>query len=477
MSPDARSHGNTPRGKAQVARSPLLEGRFGRMFRKLRPAPTYTPEQLQQLAEAMREQDAAGGWNQPGGPDPAGDSVDIAAAYTYFGQFIDHDITFDATSRLQVMNDPDALVNFRTPRYDLDSVYGSGPVDEPFQYDKDAPGRMLLPLNQHGVEDLPRNPQGVALIGDPRNDENVLVSALQILPLRLHNKLAAEVDQDATVPPELRFDETRRRVLWHYQWVVVHDYLKRVCGQELVERLLEVKKNGRPKWGLDFYTPVRNAYMPIEFSAAAFRFGHSQVRSAYLLNDQVGVKPLFVPGPAPSPDADLRGRAPLLSGWTVDWAHFVSINGSTPQPSRLIDAKLSSVVFDLPHVPEDQQQSLALRNLIRGQDMCLPSGQDVARAIGATPLSGGELGGVLEPTPLWFYILKESELTPDTAGNTGRQLGPTGARIVAETLLGMLRTDPASYINQNPTWQPTIPGTNGKDGTFGLPDLIGFARS
>lgn len=446
------------------------------MFRKLPPAPEYSVEQLTQLAESMREQEAAGGWNQPGGPDPAGDNPDVASAYTYFGQFVDHDITFDATSRLQVKNDPDALIDFRTPRYDLDSVYGSGPIDEPFQYDQDNPGRMLLEVNVNGVEDLPRNAQGVALIGDPRNDENVIVSGLQILLLRLHNKLATEVDQDPAVPAESRFDETRRRVLWHYQWVVVHDYLPRICGQELVEQLLQIKK-GKPKWGLDFYRPVKNAYMPIEFSAAAFRFGHSQVRSAYLLNDQVGVKPLFVPGPAPAPDADLRGRTPLLAGWTVGWPHFIQIGGSTPQPSRLIDSKLSSVVFDLPHVPDDQQQSLALRNLLRGQDMCLPSGQDVAQAVGAKPMAGPDLGGVLDPTPLWFYVLKESELTPDENGNGGRRLGPTGARIVAEVLLGMLRTDPASYVNQNPGWTPTIPGSNAKDGSFGLPDLIDYART
>lgn len=446
------------------------------MFRKLAPAPVYDEEQLQLLAESMREQDAAGGWNEPGGPDPAGDNPDIDAAYTYFGQFVDHDITFDATSRLQVKNDPDALINFRTPRYDLDSVYGSGPVDEPFQYDRENPGRMLLPLNVNDVEDLPRNAQGIALIGDPRNDENVIVSGLQIVLLRLHNKVAVDVEQDVAVLPESRFDETRKCVRWHYQWVVVHDYLKRICGQELVEQLFQIR-NDRPKWDLDFYRPVKNAYMPIEFSAAAFRFGHSQVRSAYRLNDQIGVKPLFVPGPAPAPDADLRGRAPLLSGWGVGWQHFVAIDGSTPQPSRLIDSKLSPVVFDLPHLADAEgHRSLALRNLIRGQDMCLPSGQDVAKALGVTPLTGPDLGVALDPTPLWFYILKESELAADENGNRGRRLGPTGARIVAEVLLGMLRNDPASFVNQEPTWTPTLPGSSGKDGTFGLADLIAYSR-
>jgi hypothetical protein len=447
------------------------------MFRKLAPAPEYTLEQLQQLAESMREPSGqTGGWNQPDAPPPDRDNPDIAAGYTYFGQFVDHDITFDATSRLQVHNDPDALVDFRTPRYDLDSLYGSGPVDEPFQYDQARPGRLLVGPNRNSERDVPRNEQGIALIGDPRNDENVLVGGLSIVMMLLHNKLADMVDGDATVPADARFDETRRRVRWHYQWVVVHDYLPRICGAELLDRLLEYGAGtGRPDFHLRFYKPRNDPYMPIEFAAAAFRFGHSQVRPSYDLNAAIGNRPLFAPGDAPGIGADLRGGQPLLQGWTVDWPRFLPIGGSTPQPSRVIDAQLTTPLFDLPGVPAEEPQSLALRNLLRGQVHELPSGQDVARAVGVAPLSAAELGIALEPTPLWFYILKESELMPSDPGRAGRQLGPTGARIVAEVLLGLIEADPAAYLNQRPGWRPELPGASGHDGSFGLPDLVGFA--
>jgi len=183
------------------------------MFRKLEPAPRYTPEQLQPLVDSMREPEGnTGGWGQPNAQPESGDNREISSAYTYFGQFVDHDITFDASSRLQVQNDPDALVDFRTPRYDLDSLYGSGPVDEPFQYDQTRPGRLLVGTNPGGEPDLPRNAQGIALIGDPRNDENVIVSGLQVNMLRLHNKFADEVDAEGALPVGDRFDEARRRL-------------------------------------------------------------------------------------------------------------------------------------------------------------------------------------------------------------------------------------------------------------------------
>ncbi len=445
------------------------------MFRRLPPAPEYSQDDLRNLAESMREQEGgAGGWGQPDAQATGGDNPDIPSGYTYFGQFLDHDITFDASSRLQTSNDPDALVNFRTPRYDLDSVYGSGPVDEPFQYDQRNAGRLLVGDNGNGEADLPRNTQGTALIGDPRNDENVIVSGLQLLMLRFHNRMADLVDADAAIPLSDKFDETRRRVRWHYQWIVLHDFLPRICGLDLVRRLVAIE-DGEPRWRLRFYTPRKNAYLPVEFSVAAFRFGHSQVRSAYLLNDSVGVRPIFVAGDDAGQGADLRGGSPLLPGWTVHWPSFLPIAGSTPQPSRLIDSKLSPALFDLPRLPTDAPQSLPLRNFLRSQDMHLPSGQDVARAVGQQPLTGPQLGTDLDPTPLWFYILKESELTPDENGNTGRRLGPTGARIVAEVLLGLLRTDPSSYLSQQPGWAPTLTGTAGQDGTFGLPDLVEFA--
>jgi hypothetical protein len=442
-----RSHGTAPRGlNTRVVQSSLHEGRFGRMFRRLPSMPPLGDDELEALARTMRGR--------------ARDNPAIPAGYTYLGQFVDHDITFDPQSRLDRENDPDALVDFRTPRFDLDSVYGSGPDDEPFQYVRDTQGlEMLIESNGFGDDDLPRNSEGVALIGDPRNDENTIVSQLHLLFLRFHNKIGAQVAADAGVAEADRFEETRRRVRWTYQRIVVDDYLPRICGTEVVA---QVWKEAR------FYKPANRPYMPVEFSAAAFRFGHSQVRGSYRVSDAAGTHPLFAPGALADPLQDLRGFRRLPPHWTVDWSGFFPVGGSAPQRGRAIDTRLSPELFDLP----DAGGSLALRNLQRGQALGLPSGQDVARAIGGLEVLDGAALGAPEPTPLWFYVLKESELA---AG--GRHLGPVGAVIVAEVLLGLLRGDGQSFHNRAPDWQAAdvVPDADG-DGVVGMGDLVAFVE-
>lgn len=467
-----RLHGETPRGTRRLPLSTISEGRFGRMFRRLPPAPHYPDDQLRALAEQTREGDGQGGWGGPQAPTQAGDNPDIPAGFTYLGQFIDHDITFDPASSLQRQNDPDALHDFRTPRFDLDSLYGSGPDDEPFQYDRSSGGlKFLVEPNRNGIEDLPRNSQDVALIGDPRNDENIIVSQLQLVFLRLHNKVVDQVLADQAVPEDRKFQEAQQRVRWHYQWVIVHDFLPRLVGQDLVDRLYEVGDDGTPEIRLRYYRPKVNPYMPVEFSVGAFRYGHSQVRQLYDLNGNVRQKPIFLPGQVGELD-DLRGFRRLPQGWTADWAFFFEIDGATPQPSRLIDGKLSPALFDLPGVTGER--TLGFRNLKRGQALNLPSGQDVARHLRAPRVFTGAELGAPEPTPLWFYILKESELHRQEESLGGRRLGPVGARIVAEVLLGLLRGDPQSYFSVNPGWEPTLPKAGEE---FTVADLIKFAIS
>jgi hypothetical protein len=461
-----RAHGKIPpRGSEQVTQSSLDQGRFGRMFRKLDPAPAYGDDVLTALAETMRDVDPAPtGWT--GTPQPR-DNPDIPAAYTYFGQFIDHDITFDPASSLQRRNDVDALVDFRSPRFDLDSLYGSGPADEPFQYVRGSKGlALLVEANKNGIEDLPRNSQDVALIGDPRNDENIIVSQLQLIFLKLHNKIGAEVAADGSIDEEHRFEEAQRRVRWHYQWVVLFDYVRRVIGDKLFKQIVEFDKAGRIREiHRPNYAPRNNAFMPVEFSAAAFRFGHSMIRGIYDLNDVVKARPIFTAGPLVDPLADLRGFRVLPAFWTAEWSLFAPIGGSTPQPSRLIDARLVPPLFDIPGL--DGPSSLAFRNLKRGQSLGLPSGQDVARRLGVQILTGAELAAP-EPTPLWFYILKEAELLAD-----GKHLGPVGGNIVGQILAGLLELDPTSFYSLDRTWLPTIaPGSDLK-----LGDLIEFARA
>lgn len=454
-----KGHGkNVPRGIKGVARSSLNEGRFGRLFRQLHPAPELKDKQLKDLAEQMREGQGGAKLDNP----------KIPAAYTYFGQFVDHDITFDPVSSLQRQNDPDALTDFRSPRFDLDSVYGSGPTDEPFLYEQPRRLKLVIdPENVKGEPDLQRNADRVALIGDPRNDENIIVSQLQLAFLRFHNKVAEQVAKDKSVPEERKFEKTQRLVRWHYQWVILEDFLPRIAGKGPVAERVE-RKGGEVKIHPRWFHPKNSPFMPVEFSVAAYRYGHSQVRPAYDLNQNVPNRPIFIPGENVGELDDLRGFRPLPGAWTIDWSFFLGVPGASkkPQLSRKIDAKLSGGLFDLPGFPQ-AESSLAFRNLKRGQALGLPSGQDVAKRMGLKPLSGKKLGAP-EPTPLWFYILKESGL------GGGQHLGPVGGGIVADVLLGLLKGDAHSFVNARPGWKPTL---GSKAGKFDLADLIKFATS
>ncbi len=460
MSPQplvTKGHGkNEPRGIKRVARSSLHEGRFGRLFR-LDPAPELKDGELQALAKKMQE---------PKGGGTKLDNPKIPAAYTYFGQFVDHDITFDPVSSLQRRNDPDALTDFRTPRFDLDCIYGSGPADDPFLYDQPGGLRLLIDKNnKNGEPDLQRNAQGVAVIGDPRNDENIIVSQLQLAFLRFHNKVADRVAKDKSVPDARKFQETQKLVRWHYQWVILEDFLPRIVGKGPLKDRVRRKGKG-VEIALRWFKPRNNLFMPVEFSVAAYRYGHSQIRGRYDLNQIVQNVPIFIPGEKVGELEDLRGFRPLPGAWTIDWSFFLDVPGQSkkPQLSKRIDAKLVGGLFDLPGFP-DKESSLAFRNLKRGQALGLPSGQTIADAMDLKALSGKKLGAPAD-TPLWFYILKESEL------GGGQQLGPVGGGIVAEVLLGLLQGDRRSFVNAQPGWRPTL---GPKAGKFTLADLIRFA--
>jgi hypothetical protein len=356
-------HVSHPRGSSVAPRSVFLEGRFGRMFRNL---PSFIPEDdpsndrdasLKSLAETMQEPETpppapSGTWAPSREPDL---DSDIPAGYTYLGQFIDHDITFDPVSSLQRQNDPDGLRNFRTPRFDLDSLYGSGPHNDPFMYDPDVDGggtTLLVGKNENDEDDLPRNvltadsnsnePRGRALLGDPRNDENTIVSQLHLLFIKFHNKVLGVVrDKQPGLKPDELFDEAQRVIRWHYQWIVAHDFLRRIVGPEVVADVLKVAGNTYrsppagadttfPKIDLKFYGWKQQPYMPVEFSVAAYRFGHSMIRPTYKINDPVPELPIFSTSESPGRFDAFHGFRPLPPQWTSTGA-----SSSSPATKRI----------------------------------------------------------------------------------------------------------------------------------------------
>ena len=514
-----RSHGSPPRGLNGTPTSPSFEGAFGRLFRTL-PAAKFGHADAESQANLLKLGAAMVGSADPAkdGPDP--EESGVPAAYTYFGQFIDHDLTFDPASSLQKQNDPDGMVDYRTPRFDLDNLYGRGPDDQPYLYQGDGVhfqlGDRLTGASQNaGASDLVRSPfaPNRALIGDPRNDENTIISQFQGLWHRFHN---AVVDTNPGVP----FAQIQQEVRFHYQWILIHDFLPTLINAAVLDGVLPGASVGKPdvsRLNLRFFHPKRAPFMPVEFSVAAYRFGHSMIRPGYRLNDAV-LKPIF--GPGAGGDTDLRGFKPMVSTWAMDWRRFIDLEPlpyGTPEPpanpvnqlrvqfAYKIDTSLVDPLANLPHtVASDPPPSLASRNLMRAWRLGLPNGQRVARRMGFVPLRDDEirlgqftgkdadikgvitdsnLGGAIfkDNCPLWTYVLAETvrqDLTIKTLDGPQavftQQLGPVGGTLVAETFLGILAGDSTSYLNVDPEWQPSV-GVGG-DGRFGLREMIGFAQ-
>ncbi|MEX5721872.1 peroxidase family protein [Geodermatophilus maliterrae] len=413
--------------------------------------------------------------NTPSNPN----NPDMTAGFTFLGQFLDHDMTFDPVSSLQRQTDPEKITNFRIPALELDSLYGTGPGGSPHLYDQTVDGgltsflveEIAAPASKGGAPkfDLPRNGQLTALVGDPRNDENLMISQLHLAMLRFHNAVVEHVRSTTglTVAEEI-FDEAQRLVRWHYQWIIVHEFLANTVGKNLVE---DIVKNGRK-----FYNWRNHPFIPVEFSAACYRFGHSQVRPSYRANfgpdgGDPFIAMIFDDSLLPSPDPDdLRGGR-RASRRFIDWQTFFDFGDNNHRPNKKIDTILSSPLFDLIGIAAGDVQSLAQRNLLRQLALALPSGQRVARAMEEDVLAANDLAD-LKPfhmdtrTPLWFYVLREADVQAD-----GKRLGPVGGRVVAEVFLGLLQGDHFSYLRQDPGWTPTLSTT----GDFYMVDLLRIA--
>ncbi len=427
---------------------------FGRIF-NLAPLNTL-PSSLKSLGVQNGPMD--GGKN-------ADRTSSVAVGQVFFGQFIDHDITLDVMSSLSATTDISQLQNARSPSLDLDNIYGLGPEAQPYLYHSEAEGKfngikLLFGADLPGAtvlqqNDLVRSVHGRAVIGDPRNDENRIISQLQLAMIRFHNHVVDHLSSDHS-GSEL-YDLSRELTTWHYQWVVVHDYLVKMCGSAVVNDILG---NGCQY----YHAETGDAFIPIEFSVAAYRFGHSMIPQKIQIQKNKSALELFgrFLGGGFSPLSDEEG--------IVDWLELVESNaGRNVQMAEKLDTKMATDLLKLPFIKEGEA-SLATRNLLRGQGFLLPSGENIAKAMGrseaeidtvsqaAQAVAGADID-ISTGTPLWFYLLTEAETvgreTKPDQFDLGEGLGPVGARIVAETLIGLIQVDPRSYISVNRNWEPS----------------------
>jgi hypothetical protein len=454
------------------------------------PFNATTQALLGQLGDMMGD---AGREPNPTSQDPADAGVSsVPSGFVYFGQFVDHDITLDVSSTLDTQVDANTINNMRSASLDLDSLYGRGPGLDPFLYSFPSSGpstaiKLRLGTNSsvgpggpsnNGTAggmvaqtdfDVPRMlGTNTAVIGDPRNDENLIVVQFHHAMLRFHNAvvdllLAASFGGDV-------FGEAKRIVTHHYQWAVVNDFLKRICGAATVDGAIASVAIG-------VGAPFR---MPVEFAVAAYRFGHSMIRDNYWVNfnfPSASLGQVF--------EFNRNPRLPVFSNWVVDFNAFFDTGVPVPvhNKARGIDSFMATGLEALPGLA-GLMAILATRNLRRGLALGLPSGQGMANAFGIAPMTAAQLtsglpaaevnllnssgGLLLNKTPLWYYVLREAAVL-----GGGSQLGPVGGRIVAETFVRILKRDASSYLNVTGGFSPILPSA--APGDFTVADLVRFA--
>ena len=311
--PPMPPHGTELRGISLPAKQPTAEARFGYMIKSMpayapadsfvtyQPGPGGTFEPLKLLGQKMTEFQ---GTSIPFNPDEndtwnENPNEMMTAGITFLGQFVDHDITVDRTPLAQQVADPDAVKNFRSPRYDLDALYGGGPVAEPQLYGLQGGGKadytkFQIRPNSPGVEDIPRHSDGKAIIADPRNDQHMIIAQMHLAFMKFHNRLV-DYSRGMRLPEAGVFESSRRLARWLYQWVIIHHFLPAVVGPTMRDAVYkDVPGTGKaPIINLKFYKPrdKTKPFIPIEFAVAAFRFGHSLARPRYTVSETLWPNP------------------------------------------------------------------------------------------------------------------------------------------------------------------------------------------
>lgn len=474
------AHGLDNRGLEAASPPGAGIGRFGRMF-PVR-AGDLSDDCLQAIAKAMIKE------GDPGVKIDVAEAVDenprIPSGYTYFGQFVDHDLSLDATSLRDRNVDVAAIENFRTPALDLDCIYGRGPDDQPYLYEADGlhlrlgkvlkkplakqvqTRRDVLRLHDPNGQPAPAgkgpNP---AILGDKRNDENRIVVQLQSAFISFHNKVVGdqaliEAFGGVWVQPGSRFRTAMSIVRWHYQWLVLHDYLDRVLAPTALSDIL---RDGEAPSLPNYQKPTQRwAYMPVEFSGAAYRFGHSMVRPGYALNNKIGADNAKGTtgdedtSPQPKHRIAVFSDAPPLTNlngfgfelpddWGIDWAFFfdglehahIPAGFKVPQLSYRLDAQLVDPLSKLPEFrgQPDIVRNLAYRNLVRGAaNLRLPSGEQVADLLRIKPLppevlwSAGSRSAYKPTAAGGWTRLSDAELTQKLGADDFGEMNETQER-------------------------------------------------
>ena len=421
--------------------------------------------------------------------------------YTYFGQFVGHDLTHDTTSLEGPYLNPELTPNYRTPYLDLDHIYGGGPQKSPNLYEGEAGAEVFkmgatTPVGYQ--RDLPIKEEAI-LIGDTRNLINLILRQLHVVFLKFHNEAIKQLSAEPSTVIGVDvlgsgtiFGRAQRLVRWHYQWIVRHDFLPRILHTSTWNHSSLVTRE-RSKFRAGFS-------IPIEFSLAAFRFGHSMVRNAYGLNcrqKRVELTELMALGAEPSPLSEdfiiewgrffdgLPASGPVASSSYMDTSIAIPLHGLSPPTTRLCSK------MDLSADPA----SLPVRTLLRGVRAGLPSGQEVAAALckqgiitAEDRLTSSQLtrdtcnhsGSVLreigleQNTPLFYYLLKEAEIN-----GSGLTLGPIGSYIVGEVIQRALGADPDGYMSgagsqwKLPLWQFPSGTRRQVNSLIGIIQLIG----
>ena len=452
----------------------------------------FDPAELTHLARAMQDSPekraARAGQNRR--------RLTMPSGYVYFGQFVDHDITRDTRTLDKAGPDVEETFNYRTPALDLDSLYGKDPAAVPWIYEEDGLRLRLGPTAEAEtrfgktdatLDDLPRE-NGIPIVVDRRSEESLIIAQLHVLFAKFHNRalelLRDEPDIFPLLPAESLFEQTRRFVTWHYQWLVINDFLPFVCRRAVLDDI----KKGVLRLFSRRYTPSDSPVaLPVEFTVAAFRFGHSAVQHRYELNRYVGSVYTSEIIRMTKRGSGIDDRLP--ANYVIDWDHFFTGNEVQLNRAHDLGPFISEALYVLPHPtthafgskPTVMSQlrtehrmtpPLPEMTLQRGSKMRLPSGQEFASRFGYDPIPAAKIPAPAEEgalpesmrdrTPLWYYLLCEAAVEPNPEppsrpiGLPLQKLGTIGSRIIAETFYQLLFADAHSFFYAERPWQPPI---------------------